>query len=291
MNGEGTLLVLSGIVGILPDTLDFRGFRFWARTEIELAPDPLSPDLASMAAGLVEAVRRAGAEGRTIGVKLDTMPVRGDRWRQYRVRFDPPRRRVTVTLGPVVTTGQVPVEDFAPVMAAPVTAALDFPIRLDYVADITVDIFDGPILDLVPGRDGRIAIEFLPWHRGASHSLLTAVALGLLGGVVFRSVGAALLLALAYASHILADQLGFLGSRLFWPVSKRRIPGLQRTHAMDRFWNFGMIWTALVLIYANLAVQTPGGGIVSRFQLLVLGAALPLGLIAGLRFWLGRKQR
>jgi membrane-bound metal-dependent hydrolase YbcI (DUF457 family) len=109
--------------------------------------------------------------------------------------------------------------------------------------------------------------------------------------MAFQSVGAGILLALAYASHILTDQLGFLGSRLFWPLSRRRIPGLQRTHAMDRFWNFGLIWTSLVLIYANLAAQTPGRGVVSRFQLLVLGAALPLGLLAGLQAWLGRGKR
>lgn len=291
LNGDGTLLVLSGIFGILPDTFDFRGLRFMARTEIELAPDPLAPDLHSIADGLVEAVRRAGAGQRTVWVKLDTMPVSGDRWRQYRVRFDPPRHRVTVTLGPVVTTGQLPIENSATVETAPITRALDFPIRLEYVADITVDIFDGPILALVPGRDGRITIEFLPWHRGASHSLLTAAAVGALGGMTFRSVVAGILLALAYASHILTDQLGFLGSRLFWPLSRRRIPGLQRTHAMDRFWNFGLIWTSLVVIYANLAAQTPGGGVVPRFQLLVLGAALPLGVLAGLRAWLGRGKR
>jgi membrane-bound metal-dependent hydrolase YbcI (DUF457 family) len=290
LNGEGTLLALSGICGILPDTLDFRGLRFLARTEIELAPDPLAPDLQSLAAGLAEAVRRAGAGGRAVWVKLDTMPVSGDRWRQYRVRFDPPRHRVTVSLGPVVTTGQVPVEEQTAVETAPVTVVLDFPIRLEYMAEITVDIFDGPILALIPGRDGRITIEFLPWHRGASHSLLTAVAVGAMGGVAFRSVGAGILLALAYASHILTDQLGFLGSRLFWPLSRRRLPGLQWTHAMDRFWNFGLIWTALVLIYANLAAQAPGGGMVSRLQLMVLGAAFPLALLAGLRAWLERRE-
>lgn len=289
LNGDGTLLVLSGVCGILPDTLDFRGFRFLARADLEIAPDPLAPDLRGIAAGLAEGVRRAGAGGRPVWIKLDTLPVSGDRWQRYQVRFDPPRRRLTVSLGPVVTTGQQPVSNAPATGFEPVSVALDFPIRFEYEADVTVDIFDGPMLALVPGADGRITIEFLPWHRGASHSLVVAAGVGLLGGWICRSAGAGLVLGLAYASHILADQLGYLGSRLFWPLSRRRFPGLQWTRSMDRLWNFGMIWAALMLLLANLSDRLPPAGLGSRFQVLVIGAVVPLGVLAGLRAWLMRR--
>jgi inner membrane protein len=66
-------------------------------------------------------------------------------------------------------------------------------------------------------------------HRGASHSLLTAVAIGISGGLLARRYGASglrtgLAITLALASHGLLDAFGQGGRAipLLWPLSKHR---------------------------------------------------------------------
>jgi inner membrane protein len=66
-------------------------------------------------------------------------------------------------------------------------------------------------------------------HRGASHSLLTALAIGLIGGLLARrlrwnGIRTAVAIVIALASHGLLDALGQGGRAipLFWPLSAHR---------------------------------------------------------------------
>ena len=43
-----------------------------------------------------------------------------------------------------------------------------------------------------------------------------------------------------YASHILSDHLGHMGSNLFWPITKSRTPGLKLTESADPYSNFAV---------------------------------------------------
>jgi len=54
------------------------------------------------------------------------------------------------------------------------------------------------------------------------------------------------------SAHIVEDQLGYLGSNLFWPLTKERSAGARWLHSGDAIPNFLAVWTALVLILFNL---------------------------------------
>jgi membrane-bound metal-dependent hydrolase YbcI (DUF457 family) len=102
-----------------------------------------------------------------------------------------------------------------------------------------------------------VAARFIPWHRAASHSLLLGVVCGLLGALLWDWLAGAVILA-AYTAHTLADQLGFMGSNLWFPFRSRRTEGLKRAHSGDAEWNFGIVWVACLLIFWSLYRQTPG---------------------------------
>ena len=134
---------------------------------------------------------------------------------------------------------------------------------------------------LAPDADG---VSFLfgipysaPWgHRGASHSLAFAVALGLAAGAAGRAAGlpflrTALFATAAAASHGLLDSMtdGGLGIALLWPFTNRR---------------YFAPWTPI-------PVAPIGAGMLSRRGLEVIAAELlifaPLWLYA---FWPRRRR-
>jgi hypothetical protein len=57
---------------------------------------------------------------------------------------------------------------------------------------------------------------------------------------------------LGYAGHILEDQLGYMGSNLFWPITGRRYDGLRLIHSGDAIPNMVTVWLSLTLLLLNL---------------------------------------
>jgi hypothetical protein len=80
-------------------------------------------------------------------------------------------------------------------------------------------------------------------------------------------------------AHIAEDQLGFLGSNLFWPLTKQRFDGLKLIHSGDAVPNFFAVWTMLILILFNLDRFSPQPVInpVTYFGLAWLPALVLLG--------------
>lgn len=283
---SGWLLVLGGIFGLLPDTLDFRISRFWARRDIEVIPDPLHVDPALIASAVAEAVRRAWEYGRPVRLKLNTVPTGSYRWRRYTVTFDSGRRRVAVKIGPEVTAGQVPIPGTDPTEPRDAESPLVCPVSIDYEATVKIDIFEGPLLTFHPEGHHRVRMRFIEWHRGWSHSLPVAVGWGIAGGLCLRSVSGGCVIAGAYAAHVITDQLGFMGSSLWFPFSRRRVPGWLRMHSGAAFWNFSFVWFSLCLILGQMAAQAAGSdGSVLVVRWLFYGAILPLFALAGVRRW------
>ena len=103
------ILVLGGIGGLLPDTLDFRLSRFLERPDVNIDPHPANPDPQAIAQRLAEAIDRVANSKQKLVVQLRTMRLGPDRWRQYSLRFDVENRLVRVKLGPVVNTSQMPI--------------------------------------------------------------------------------------------------------------------------------------------------------------------------------------
>jgi len=274
--GNPLYFLLGGIFGLLPDTLDFRFARFFYRHDVEVQPDPLRPDPRMIADAAAGAVNAALASGKPVRIKFNTVPLSADTWQQYAIRFDVTGSRVEVEYGPVVGTDRRPVPGGV-VQRWPAAAAfVDARLRLDYKAVTTIDIFDGPVFLMRPLGDGYVVPSFIPWHRAWSHSFALGLALALASALVWGPLAGWVVMA-AHGAHVLADQLGFMGSRIWLPLSRRRIEGRKRMNAGDVLPNLGAVWLAGVACYWNLQRATAAGG--DPLQLLFRGVLLPLGAV------------
>jgi membrane-bound metal-dependent hydrolase YbcI (DUF457 family) len=263
---QGSLLpVLGGIAGLLPDTLDFRFARYFEKYDEEIDPGP-EPDAHDVAGRVVEAMQRAYESGKPQSVMLHTIRLGADLWRQYTIRFDPAHNEVAVRIGPVVNTAQVPLPAFYPLSSplaggtegGEVRVKVGVPMAQTYDAENRIDIFSGPSFKFERQGD-RLTVHFLDWHRRWSHSLTLAVGVGivmtiLVGLVANWNVGlwAGLVTGLGLIGHVLEDQLGYMGSNLLWPLTRKRVPGLKLIQSGDAIPNFLTVWTAVAMILFNL---------------------------------------
>ena len=283
----GVLPVLGGIGGILPDTLDFKFARYFERYDDEIDPDPTNPNAREIAERIAAAMRAAYESGKPRNIMLHTMRMGADLWRQYSVRFNPEAGEVAVRIGPLVNTGQVPYPGSEPEGENEACIQVGIPMVHTYDAENKVDIFSGPSFAF-ERRDDAVHVHFLDWHRRWSHSL-TVAALG--GGIVGLLVGllgglslglwAGLAFGLGFAGHVLEDQLGHMGSNLFWPFTKVRMPGLHLLRSGDSIPNFLTVWTALALILFNLDRFSPQP-LLPTIPYLLVALALPWAILVGL---------
>ncbi len=247
------LIVLGGFFGLLPDWLDFRFVRYFEH-HINIDPDPGNLDPQIIAGAVAAEIDRAAETNRSIRVQLHNIPLGPNRWRQYRIHFDSEHNEVVVAIGPVVNSALAPLDESGQRLARVKTkAGIDY----TYEGDLTADIFNGPSFAFVPVKAGpsrptTVQVQFLPWHRAWCHSFTLAAVLGLITGILFGSLQAGLVAFLGMSAHVVEDQLGFLGSNLFWPITKERSAGARLLHSGDAIPNFLAVWTALVLILFNL---------------------------------------
>jgi membrane-bound metal-dependent hydrolase YbcI (DUF457 family) len=293
LSAGGSLLpMLGGIAGILPDTLDFKFARYFERYELEIDPGTV-PDAQTVAEQVAGAMRRAHATGEPQNVKLHTIRLGADLWRQYAIRFNPADNEVAVRVGPIVNTGQVPLPGTEPDGAQEARVKVGVPMVHTYDAENRVDIFSGPCFKFARQGDS-LHVHFLDWHRRWSHSLTLAAVLGLAaaggcalievlshGAVTPTPLWAGLVAGLGCAGHVLEDQLGFMGSNLFYPFTKARMIGLRLLRSGDAIPNFLTVWTAAAMILFNLDrfSETPR---LDAPVFLLLAVVLPLVVLGGL---------
>jgi membrane-bound metal-dependent hydrolase YbcI (DUF457 family) len=254
-NGNPAFFILGAAAGILPDTIDFKFYRYFYRHDVsvELRPDRLDPQ--PIANAVAAAVTEAAATGRPVRLKLATIKLSADNWRQYRVKIDPEAGEVRVQFGPVVSTGQSPQSGTLPVNRPVAVAKFSVPVRQSYEPVYTVDIFDGPSFLFQRSEGGAVEIDFLPWHRNWSHSFTVAA---LLAGLALLWIWqAGVVVFCAYALHIIEDQTGHMGSNLFFPFTGKRTPGLKWMYSGDAFPNFGCVWLCCLLIFWNVYAAIP----------------------------------
>jgi membrane-bound metal-dependent hydrolase YbcI (DUF457 family) len=275
--GNPLYFILGGLFGLLPDTLDFKLYRFLHRHDIEVTPDPLRPDTKQIARAVALAVQRAQDSGEPVRIKLNTVRVAADAWQAYSVRFDRGKREVAVRLGPIVDTGGNPIPNRPGPRPGRAGASAPLPadVSFDYQAQTTIDIFDGPTFRMSPRNDG-VQVDFIPWHRQWSHSLVLALLFGLAGGLVW-GITAGYVIAAAFAAHIAVDQLGFMGSNLWFPFTKRRSRGLMLGHASEALPNATAVWLSCLVIFWNLSRGAgPGVARPGVVPLFLYAGALPL---------------
>jgi len=248
-SAQGTwLLALAGVCALLPDTLDFKFSRFLERPDDAIDPGP-QPDAQAIANRIAAAADAAFQTSRPRTVQLHTVKLGADAWQQYIVRFDTSRGEIAVRIGPAVTTSQVPVnasEREAPEARAKTSAPMDY----TYDAEVKIDIFSGPSFRFERKGDA-ISVTFLPWHRAWSHSLTVAIGLGVIAALLWGWL-AGIVVALGYAVHVLEDQIGAMGSNLFWPLTRVRFPGLNLIRSGDPIPNFLTVWISCALTLFNL---------------------------------------
>jgi len=167
-------------------------------------------------------------------------------------------------------------------------AKIGVPTAPTYDEATQIDIFSGPSFKF-ERRGDRLHVLFLDWHRRWSHSLTLAAALGLIGGLILGK-WAGLVIGLGFVGHVLEDQLGFMGSNLFYPFSRRRSQGVRLIHSGDAVPNLLTVWTAVALILFNLDRFSAQPRLDPRW-FLGLAVALPALVLGGVYQWQRRRER
>lgn len=256
----GSLLIaLGGVCAMLPDVLDFRFERFLEKHDAEIAPDMFDDDPHRMAEALAAPLRQTLADGKPRRVQLHPSRKSALDWTLYAVKFDALRGEVSIRMDNG-QTGRARVGQLA----------------YGYDGDLRVEELGGPSFGFTKTGDCA-QVEFLPWHRARTHSLVMAALAGLLCFALMGPAAGAVGF-LAYAAHVLEDQLGYMGNNMFWPFSRGRSPGLRLLHAADAPANLAAIWLSLSLLLLNMdrAAPTPLISVGPYLAFVVVAPALAL---------------
>ena len=290
LDGNPGYFILGGMFGILPDTLDFKFYRFFYRHDIYIEPKPGVTTSQEIANQIAVAIDKAAGQRKMIRIKLCTIRLGADHWQQYSVKLDAAKKKVFVKFGPVVNTGQVPVPGTHPEKQTIGCASFSCPLKITYDATSNIDIFDGPTFGFKKEDPNEVvAFHFLPWHREWSHSFTIGLLFALLFLPFFGWTSAVVIFS-GYAIHILEDQLGFMGSNLFFPLTKSRAQGIHIMRSGDSLPNFLTVWLSCLLIFWNMyRYQGCSMSDLGLFQILFWGGALPVSLFFLLHNWLKKK--
>ncbi len=289
-DGNPGYFILGGMFGILPDTLDFKIYRFFYRHDIYIEPKSGITTSQEIADQIADGIEKAASQLKMVRIKLSTIRLGADYWQQYSVKLDAANKQVLVKFGPVVNTGQVPVPGTTSEKSTIGRASFSCPLKVTYDATSNIDIFDGPTFGFKKEKTNiSVAFHFLPWHREWSHSFI----IGLLFAVLlFPFIGwkASLVIFAAYAIHVLEDQLGFMGSNLFFPLTKFRAQGIHIMRSGDSLPNFITVWLSCLLIFWNMyRYQASPMHNTGLLQILFWGGALPLSFFSLLNNWLNKQ--
>jgi membrane-bound metal-dependent hydrolase YbcI (DUF457 family) len=289
---SGSILpVLGGLGGILPDFLDFKFVQFWEAYDAEVDPGS-EPNAEHIADAIVNAMTEAYDSAMPFHIKLHTIRLSADTWQRYSLDFLPSTGELLVGVGPEVATDQKSNKETHGMPLQTARRFLPFALHVNYQQHYEVDAFQGPSF-LFSREKNTIRIRFLDWHRRWTHSLLVAPVVGLfvflVAGLIFNwstAFWSGLVSWVGYSAHVLEDQLGYLGSRLWWPLDNHPQPGLKWFHASEVMPNFICVWLSLALILYN--IDRYGSSLIPVRLLLILGIGIPLILIL---FTIGRNRK
>lgn len=245
----------------LPGYLEFdeHGDAFW---NVSDAPHPQY--IANLVASAID---RAYESGKLVTVKIFNIRMKGDVYRRFLVHYDVANQRIIVYMGPLVSTGGLPFEGTdTPSYRRIGVAKTKYPFRKVYPRPTIIDAFNGPEIgfERIRRSDEDVVEEvFIPWHRGFTHSFTAGFLLALPLFVILSIVGyrnafdLALASMLGYWMHVIEDQLGFMGSVLFPPLTKRRIPGLMLGPRIYGAMNFSAAWLMIAITIWNINRYLP----------------------------------
>jgi len=290
------ILVLGGLFGILPDTLDFKFGQFLSSVDHDIDADSNNPNPQKMAEQIGRAIDESYATGRYVKVQLYPMRLGADLWRQYVIKFDNEKREIVVVINEIVTTSQIPYLGTEPKQNRVGRYKLKGRMLDTHGRPSVVDIMSGPQFGFRKVGD-VVEVEFLPWHRTWSHSfvlgfflsigvwllasLVTGWGMGWLYGLVAF---------LGYAIHIAEDLTGHMGGSLLWPFQKDRTNGLCLFKANNPHANFAVDYLAVALLLYNLSRFSPQPPIkLGMLQYIIYVLAIPLAVYGAITKLFGEK--
>jgi len=298
---DSLLILLGGIFGLLPDTIDFKLLAYMEEHDMVVDPHPDRVDPEEIAGKIAEGINRASElePGRMLKIRLHTVRLGPDLWRQYSVFFNAKERRVEVRVGPQVTASGAPIPGTEPPEERAAASASFRPEIVDtYGRPTEIRGFGGPSFGFLKREDGRVEVVFIPFHRRAGHSLALGLLLSAAVGAVLRSWAAWLVAFLGWVGHILFDSYGRMGGSIFWPFWKKRLGGLQLVTASDPFWNSFAVYSCVALILWNLnrynalvssSYTVPGMSGLGLPLYLLLVVGIPWSVIGLVYMWLRRR--
>jgi membrane-bound metal-dependent hydrolase YbcI (DUF457 family) len=261
---KSLIILLGGIFGILPDTLDFRFCRYVENHDYEVDPYP-DLDPRPIAETMARAIDEAWTTGKPVNVKFHTIKHDQQYWRQYFIKIDKASKTITARIGGLISwADEPPLPGSEP--DPPRVASAKFNADIDYFYDeeAKVQILSGP--DFEMRRDGnKVRIDFIPWHRRWTHSLSLGLFLGAIGALIFSAIYGFSTMSLVvfgiitggFWGHVIVDFFGLMGSNLFPPITKKRIKGLALCRSSDALPNFITNYTLILIILWNLDAFSP----------------------------------
>ncbi len=263
VQNKALIIILGGIFGILPDTIDFRFARYIQRHDYEVDMDEWNIDPKLVAETLAKAIDQAASEKREVNVMLHTIKISSDQWRQYSVRFDTENKKVICDIGPIISGFEKRpyINSYLPESKSHAEASFSADLKYDYDKVTYVDILSGPDFSFFPEEDGSVRADFIPWHRRWAHSITLGVMFAPLGFAIygFTPLGwtAFWIIMLGFWSHILTDHFGLMGSNMFPPFTTKRIPGFKVTRSMSTLANVYTNYINVLLIIFNMNAWSP----------------------------------
>ncbi len=245
-----------------------------------------------IASTIARAIDEAYETGKLVTVKVYNIRMAADVYRRFLIHYDSPTRTIKVYMGPLVTTGGLPIKGTdVPEYRRVGEARTRYPFVKTYPRPTIIDAFNGPEIGYhkIVLPDGREVVEekFIPWHRGFSHSFTAGAIAALILLPILWLIGyphylqLAIAAMLGYWMHVIEDQLGFMGSNLFPPLTKERIPGLMLGPNIYTGMNFATSWLMVSLIIWNINRFTLPRPIPLPDPLLLLILAAPSIIIYG----------
>ena len=255
---KALIIILGGIFGILPDTIDFRFAKYLQKHDYEVDMDEWNLDPQLVATTLAKAIDQANEENREINVMLHTIKISSDQWRQYTVHFDTENKKVICDIGPIISGFEKRpyITSYLPPEKAHAEASFKADLDYNYDAVTHVDILSGPDFSFFPEGNNRVRADFIPWHRRWAHSITLGIMFAPIGLMLygFTPMGwtAFWIIMLGFWSHILTDHFGLMGSNMFPPFTTKRIPGFKITRSMSTLANVYTNYLDILLIIFNV---------------------------------------
>ncbi|MDI6642581.1 MAG: metal-dependent hydrolase [Candidatus Hodarchaeaceae archaeon] len=254
---DSLLILLGGIFGLLPDTLDFKFLIYMEKHDVVIDPDPTDMRPQEIAEKIASEIDRAGTlqPGKMTKVQLHTLKLGPDLWQSYSVYFNTKMNEVVVRVGPHVTMSGVPSFGTEPPADKALGVAKYKPKLIDrYGKPSEIKGFSGPSFGFLKRKDGSIEVVFIPFHRRSGHSLTLGLGFALIGYLLTMNWIVGAVIFLGWFMHIVLDTFGHMGNNLFWPLTKQRTSGLYLLTAADPYWNAFMVYSCIAIITWNLSL-------------------------------------